>query len=76
MLHFTITTESVFSTSITSTEESQQEEINNSSLSTVAYMLVGIAKMQDFHEKKKKTQIALTDQVGMYENCACLILDQ
>lgn len=45
MLHFTITTESVFSTSITSTEESQQEEINNSSLSTVAYMLVGIAKM-------------------------------
>lgn len=75
MLHFTITTESVFSTSITSNEESQQEEINNSSLSTVAYMLVGIAKMQDFHEKKK-TQIALTDQVGMYENCACLILDQ
>lgn len=45
MLHFTITTESVFSTSITSNEESQQEEINNSSLSTVAYMLVGIAKM-------------------------------
>lgn len=76
MLHFTITTESVFSTSITSNEESQQEEINNSSLSTVAYMLVGIAKMQDFREKKKTIQIALTDQVGMYENCACLILDQ
>lgn len=27
-------------------------------------------------KKKKQTQIALTDQVGMYENCACLILDQ
>lgn len=27
-------------------------------------------------KKKNKPQIVLTDQVDMYENCACLILDQ
>lgn len=44
MFHSTITTASVFSTSITWNKESQQEgELDNSSLSKVPYMLDVIA---------------------------------
>lgn len=43
MLHFTVATETVLSTSITWHKESQQEELDNSSLSNAACVVDAIA---------------------------------